>query len=153
MQREGNAERGIADRRNAEKRRRLELLDAFINRDAGAVREQQDGGDEAPEIQLPRIAEGVPRIGRPLRLPDAEEQQDLMRDGHQRVDRFRQQRGRSSQRVRQDFSGRGDGIAAQSGRHDGLGRDRRHRLSLWLIDRLAALVRRLLLGNERAPPR
>lgn len=86
---EGDGENHVVDDGVGDGVRVEQLLDALVNGNARAQREQQDRDDEAPEIELFRIAEGVDGIGGPLGAPDAVQEQHLVSGVDEGVDRLR----------------------------------------------------------------
>ena len=61
--------------RHLERMRVVELLDALVEREDAADREQDDRDDEGVDVALAPVAEGVLLVGLPLRLAAAEQQQ------------------------------------------------------------------------------
>ena len=95
-----------------------QLLDAFVERNAGAHREQQDGDDEAPKVEFSRVTEWVARVGRTLRALDTDQQQPLIGRIDQGVDRLRQHCGRAGPRGRRKLGHRNSKIAGECHQHD-----------------------------------
>src|SRR5213075_2972676 len=98
-----------------------DVVDAFIDRDARAEREDHQRDDEAPEIQLAAMAERVLGVRWALGAMQPVQQQDLVAAIHQGMDGFRQH-GRAAG----DYRGRGLGgcyeeVAGESGVEDAFG--------------------------------
>ena len=65
-----------------------EVLDAFVDGDAGAEGEDENGDDETPEVDFLAVAEGVVLVGGLLCLTQAEEEQCLVAGVDDGVDGF-----------------------------------------------------------------
>src|SRR5258705_8991627 len=77
-------------------RQRIEdVVDALVERDAGAQREHLQRGDEAPEIELAAVAERMAVVGRERGAMYAVEQHPLIAGVDQRMDGLAQHRGAS----------------------------------------------------------
>src|SRR5712671_4941699 len=72
-----------------------DVVDALVERDAGAQGEHLQRGDEAPEIELAAMAERVAFVGRKRGAMDAVEQHPLVAGIDQRMDGLAQHRGAS----------------------------------------------------------
>jgi hypothetical protein len=62
------------------------MRDSLIDRHAATNSKEQDGDDQAPEVQLLAMTKGMKLIGGPLAAVDAEQQQQLVPYVHYRMD-------------------------------------------------------------------
>ena len=64
---------------------------------------EKDDGDQAPKIDRLALAVGKARVCRRLGLAHAQQQEQLVRDVDQRMDRFRQHRRTAGESGRQEL--------------------------------------------------
>ena len=110
-------EHDVVDERMLDGMRMQQLLHALVDRYAGAHGEQQDGDNEAPEVQLLAVAERVARVGGLARPAHAEQQQALVGRVGYGVQRLRQHRGRAGDRGRHEFRHRNQRVGAERRNH------------------------------------
>ena len=87
------------------------MLDPLIEGNAGAKREDQDGDDKGPEIQLHPVAEGMLPVRLLRRLLEAVQHQDLVSRIDQRMHALAQHRRTASKKGRREFRHRDERIA------------------------------------------
>ena len=142
FEQEGDQQHDIGnDRRN-----RLfgvgDVDDAFVDRHARAEREDQHRDDEAPEIKLAPVTEGMKLVGRPLRRAAAPHQQQLVGRIDHAVNAFGEHRRRAGDRRRDELR---DGDAEVGEQRDDE-RPRRGRVS---AHRLLTFQMSLSHGDKR----
>ena len=118
LHRKGDAENDIVDQRTGKRLRLGDMHPAFIDRHARADREDQDRDDEAPEIQLPPIAERMRLIRRPAAAMLAIEQQQLVEAVDDRMEPLGQHRGRARDRRGDELGDRNAEIGGERSQHD-----------------------------------
>ena len=91
----------------------MQFVNAFVNRKHAARREQQQGDDERPEVHVAAVAQRVPRVGRPPRLPQPDQQQHLIGAVRAGVNRLGQQRPRTGEKRRHGLGDRDGDVDQQ----------------------------------------
>ena len=97
----------------------VQLVDALVDREEAADREQDDRHDERVDVALAAVAERVLAVGRFLRLAAAEQQQQLVAGVGEGVDALGEHRGRAREEPRDEL-GQGDAHVRQERRDDRL---------------------------------
>src|SRR3569623_710816 len=112
----------------------LQMGAAFIDRHAAAQREDADGDDERPEIQLSAVAERVLRIRRSRGAMQPQPHQQTVAGVDERMDALGQHRRAAGDEGGDKFAN-GDADIADDGRHDGDLRFGGHRPFLYALPR------------------
>ncbi len=107
LEHDRDAEHDVADQVVGGRLGIADVLDAFVGRYTGAGREHQQCHDEAPEVQLAPVAEGMQGVRLLLRAAQAIQQQQLVDGVHQGVDALAEH-GRTAGNAGGDELGDGD---------------------------------------------
>ena len=101
--------------RHLERVRVGQLLDALVQREDPADREQDDRDDEREDIALAAVAERVLRVGGPARPAAAEQQQELVARVGDRVHGLGEHGARAGEHERDELGDRDTGVREEGG--------------------------------------
>ncbi len=104
---------GVGDRMRVQ-----EVGDPLVDRHPAASGEDEDGDDQAPEVQVLAVAEGVVGIRRPAAQAMTEQEQPAVAGIDQRVNRLGEHRGAAGEERRGELRARDRQVAGDSGQHD-----------------------------------
>ncbi len=103
FEQEGHEQHDICHDRRHRGFRMGDVDDAFVDRNARAKRKDEHGDDEAPEIELAAVAEGMELVGRALGCTAAPHQQQLVGRIDDAVHAFGQHRRGTGDRGRDEL--------------------------------------------------
>src|SRR5262249_10327103 len=138
---EREGEDHVVDERAPDRDRVQDVVDPFVYRDPRPEREDEQGHDEAPEVELPPVAEGMVRVRRPGGPTEPVEQQQLVAGVGHGVDRFAEHGGAAREQGGGELGSRHQRVSDEGGDDDAVGIRGRHRWSEGTMRRPPSSVR------------